>query len=185
MRKTRLIAAAALATAAFAGTTTSAQAACGLTDCQQVSGTVASALSVTASSPVLIGNGTPGTLSLGGSAAPATGSGTVAVVSTTNYCLSVGDTGNDGFLTNALGASAGQFTNRLQWSSATSGVVASANTPAALRNTGTTGVPGTIASSAPNTLGKTFTIDYSLALAGQNVPAGVYNTTAQFSAQAC
>lgn len=181
MRKTRLIAAAALATAAFAGSSTAAQAACGLTDCQQVTGTVASALSVTASTPVALSNtGVPGQLSLGASAAPATGQGTVDVVSTTGYCISVADTGNDGLLTNQLGAAFGQFTNRLQWSSATSGVDASAGTPAALRNT-----TSALHTNAANTLLKTYTINYSLALAGQNVPAGVYATTAQFSAQAC
>src|SRR4051812_23975567 len=82
VKRKGLLATTAAVAAAFAAAP-SAQAACGLTDCQQVTGTVASVLSLTASTPVALSNtGVPSQLSLGSSAANATGSGTVVVVST-------------------------------------------------------------------------------------------------------
>ena len=160
--------------AAFAAAP-SAQAACGLTDCQQVTGTVASALSLTASTPVtLTNNGTPGSLSTGTAAAPATGSGTVAVISTDQYCVTIKDANaTGGLLTNLLGAGSGQFTQPIQWALGAGPLSALGNTAA------------NFAINQSGTLGRTYTVNYNQTMANQFAPSGAYAVTAQFIAVNC
>jgi len=143
---------------------------------QVVTGTVASAISVTPSTPVLLAGGTL----VPGSSSAATGSGTVAVVSTDRYCLTIADTTNGGKLTNTLGAPAGQFTSRLQWKSPDAGAAAGAGSFADL-----TGTAANVAINQTNTLLQTWNINYSQTLSGENVPSGVYQTTAAFTGQTC
>jgi len=125
---------------------------------QLVTGTVLSAITVTPT-PVILTGMSPG------SATPASGTGTVAVTSTDCYTLSVSDATNNGFLT--FGSNA--FTARLQWK-------LGAGTFADLVTASTT-----VAANQPVTLATNHSISYQQPLAGQNVPAGAYTTTATFT----
>ena len=141
---------------------------------QLVTGTVGSAISVTPTTPVLLGGGVLSP----GSASAATGSGTVAVTSTDRYCLTVADaSGNNGHLSDGLGHS---FTSALQWKDSDANAAAGAGTLASLSST-----PANVALTRPNTLLETWTVNYSQALLTENVPAGVYSTTITFSGQTC
>lgn len=170
MRKTRFIAAAGLAAAALA-TAPSALAATG-SGGQVVTGTVLSSISVVGA-PVTLTGFTPG------AASPATGSGAVTVVSTDNYCLSVKDSGNAGKMKDALGDTTA---NALQWK--TADPLALSNAYQALSGTDTP-VAGTTGAGIPTTLGKVWTMDYSLDLSSDNLPAGIYTTTATFTGTTC
>lgn len=140
---------------------------------QLVSGTVVSAISVVGA-PVTLTGFTPG------AGAPATGSGDVTVVSTDAYCLSVADATNAGKMKDLLGDATA---NALQWKTADASALAAAN---AFRPLGASlGVAGTAGSGVPTTLGKLWAIDYSIDLSSDNLPAGLYTTTATFTATTC
>lgn len=126
---------------------------------QIVTGTVLSAITVTPT-PVTLTGMTPG------SATPAAGTGTVAVTSTDCYGLSVSDATNDGYLKSGSNA----FTARLKWKYG-AGSFADLVT-----------APATVAAPQPVTLASTYDISYQQPLANQNVPAGVYSTSATFTA---
>lgn len=155
----------------------SAQAACGLTDCQLVQGTVASVLSLTASTPVAISNNGLGTLDTGTSAADATGAGTVAVVSTNRYCVTVVDANGNGGLLKQTAPLTGAFTQPINWSRDGGAFGALLNDPLAAGSV--------FVSNAAGTLGTTYNVAWKQVMAGQNVPSGAYTVTAQYSATNC
>jgi len=153
----RTAVAAAMSTLAAAAFAPAADAATG-DGGQLVTGTVVSAITVTPT-PVVLTGMTPG------STTPASGTGAVEVTSTDCYTLSVSDATNDGFLKSGANA----FTARLQWKNG-AGSFADLVTASA-----------TVAANRPVTLAETYSLSYQQPLAGQNVPTGVYTTTATFT----
>ena len=131
---------------------------------QAIAGTVLDTIAVVPV-PVTMSGMTPG------SSTPASGSGNVVVTSTSCYNLSVSDPTNDGYL---QGASPGNaFTARLTWRTGTNAFqdLTSGNK--------------SVATLQGVTLGRTHAIDYQQPLAGQNVAADLYTTTATFTAATC
>lgn len=127
---------------------------------QVVTGTVASAITVTHTAVGL-------SEMSHGSTTPASGSGTVTVVSTDCYSVAISDPANGGYLKSAANNA---FGTRLQWKLGTGSFTDLLPTPANL------------ATHQPVTLGKTYEVDYQQLLGEQNVPAGVYSTSVTFTA---
>lgn len=169
MTKLRLFTAAALTVGVLAVAPTSAFA---LDSQQVVQGTVLPNLSLTIGTPtVVLGSMTP-------DGPAATGTGTFTVISNDCYNVAIRDADaanntHDGFLSPAVGAS--PFGARLQWK-------VDAGTLADLTQTS-----ASVVSNVPNTplTGTQYTVTYSQSMTGQNVPSGLYSTTATISTTAC
>ena len=122
---------------------------------QVVTGVVSSVVAVTPSAVTLTGM-TPG------SSTPASGAGTIGVVATSCYDVTIADALNAGYLKNGTTA----FSQKLQWKVG-SGSFAELS-----------GTPADVAIDQPITLAQTFNMTYQQRLNGENVPAGSYTTTA-------